>query len=142
MEDLMLMELYCENNPLLQKQPVSAIQEEEVWSLKEIAARFIFSQLTKEDSILRTAVKQNLEACNILSKKQECAQCGQGFLNMWLECVRFVNVRQSIVYVPTKRIKSAEYVLNTMASIDIRSGALWVAIPQFPQSPLPIGILG
>ncbi|XP_039382076.1 leucine-rich repeat-containing protein 69 isoform X3 [Mauremys reevesii] len=96
MEDLMLMELYCEDNPLLQKQPVSAIQEEEVWSLKEIAARFIFSQLTKEDSILHTAVKQNLEACNILSKKQECAQCGQGFLNIWLECVRFVNVRQKM----------------------------------------------
>ncbi|XP_053874056.1 leucine-rich repeat-containing protein 69 isoform X2 [Malaclemys terrapin pileata] len=96
MEDLMLMELYCEDNPLLQKQPVSAIQEEEVWSLKEIAARLIFSQLTKEDSILHTAVKQNLEACSILSKKQECAQCGQGFLNIWLECVRFVNVRQKM----------------------------------------------
>uniref|UniRef100_A0A8C8RPB1 Leucine-rich repeat protein SHOC-2 n=1 Tax=Pelusios castaneus TaxID=367368 RepID=A0A8C8RPB1_9SAUR len=91
MEDLMLMELYCEDNPLLQKHPVSAIQEEEVWSLKEIAARFIFSQLTKEDSILHTSIKQNLEACNILSKKQVCAQCGQGFLNIWLECVRFVN---------------------------------------------------
>nr|XP_048697143.1 leucine-rich repeat-containing protein 69 isoform X2 [Caretta caretta] len=96
MEDLMLMELYCEDNPLLQKQPVSAIQEEEVWSLKEIVARFIFSQLTKEDSILHTAVKKNLEACNILSKKQECAQCGQGFLNTWLECVRFVNVGQKM----------------------------------------------
>ncbi|XP_038247032.1 leucine-rich repeat-containing protein 69 isoform X2 [Dermochelys coriacea] len=96
MEDLMLMELYCEDNPLLQKQPLSAIQEEEVWSLKEIVARFIFSQLTKEDSILHTSVKQNLEACNILSKKQECAQCGQGFLNIWLECVRFVNVRQKM----------------------------------------------
>ncbi|EMP39907.1 hypothetical protein UY3_02858 [Chelonia mydas] len=46
---------------------------------------------------------------------------------------------QLIVYVPTKRSKSAECDLNTGASIDSWSGALWVAIPQ---SPLPIGILG
>ncbi|EMP40655.1 Cytochrome b5 [Chelonia mydas] len=44
----------------------------------------------------------------------------------------------SIVYVPPKRIKS-ECVLN---AVDLRSGALWVAIPQFLQSPLPVGILG
>ncbi|EMP29368.1 GPI mannosyltransferase 4 [Chelonia mydas] len=52
------------------------------------------------------------------------------------------DISQSIVYVPTKRIKSTKCVLNTVASIDLWSGALWVAIPQFPQSPLPIGILG
>ncbi|EMP37741.1 Testis-expressed protein 14 [Chelonia mydas] len=49
---------------------------------------------------------------------------------------------RSIVYVPTKRIKSVECILATVASIDSQSGALWEAIPQFPQSPLPIGILG
>ncbi|EMP36831.1 hypothetical protein UY3_05997 [Chelonia mydas] len=46
---------------------------------------------------------------------------------------------QLIVYVHTKRIKSAECILTTVASIDLQKGALWVAIPQ---SPLPIGILG
>ncbi|EMP42443.1 hypothetical protein UY3_00282 [Chelonia mydas] len=49
-----------------------------------------------------------------------------------------LRTQQSIAYVHTKRIKSAECVLTTVASIDIRSGTLWVAIPQFP----PIGILG
>ncbi|EMP35808.1 hypothetical protein UY3_07045 [Chelonia mydas] len=49
---------------------------------------------------------------------------------------------QLIVYVPTKRIKSVECILTTVASIDSQSGALWEAIPQFPQSPLPVGILG
>ncbi|EMP32182.1 Pentatricopeptide repeat-containing protein 3, partial [Chelonia mydas] len=31
---------------------------------------------------------------------------------------------------------------SNKASVDFRSVALWVPIPQFPQSPLPIGILG
>ncbi|EMP31512.1 hypothetical protein UY3_11365 [Chelonia mydas] len=48
----------------------------------------------------------------------------------------------SIAYVHTKCIKSVECILTTMASIDLWSGALWVASPQFPQSPPPIGILG
>ncbi|EMP32411.1 Retinoblastoma-associated protein [Chelonia mydas] len=58
------------------------------------------------------------------------------------ELMKDRHLDQSIVYVPTKRIKLAECVLTTVASIDLRSGALWVAIPQFAQSPLPIGILG
>uniref|UniRef100_A0A674JSM6 Sushi domain-containing protein n=1 Tax=Terrapene triunguis TaxID=2587831 RepID=A0A674JSM6_9SAUR len=41
-----------------------------------------------------------------------------------------------------KTINSAECVHSTEASIDFRSVALWVAIPQFLRSPPPIGILG
>ncbi|EMP26929.1 hypothetical protein UY3_16006 [Chelonia mydas] len=41
-----------------------------------------------------------------------------------------------------KCINSAECFHSTEARVDFRSVALWVAIPQFPQSPLPIGILG
>lgn len=33
---LQLEELYCEDNPLLQKNPVSAIQEEDILTLKVI----------------------------------------------------------------------------------------------------------
>ncbi|EMP24016.1 hypothetical protein UY3_18960 [Chelonia mydas] len=41
-----------------------------------------------------------------------------------------------------KCINSVECFHSTEARVDFRSVALWVAIPQFPQSPLPIGILG
>ncbi|EMP25006.1 hypothetical protein UY3_17902 [Chelonia mydas] len=51
----------------------------------------------------------------------------------------------SSVCVPTenaKCINSVECFHSTEARVNFRSVALWVAIPQFPQSPLPIGILG
>ncbi|EMP32793.1 hypothetical protein UY3_10065 [Chelonia mydas] len=41
-----------------------------------------------------------------------------------------------------KCINSAERFHSTEVRVNFRSIALWVAIPQFPQSPLPIGILG
>ncbi|XP_061463250.1 leucine-rich repeat-containing protein 69 isoform X2 [Rhineura floridana] len=94
MEDLELEELYCENNPLLQKHPVSAVQEEDILTLKELTARFILDQLENKNFSLHRAIKQNLEAQNMLSHKRECAQCGHGFLGMWLECVQFVDVKQ------------------------------------------------
>lgn len=34
MADLQLEELYCEDNPLLQKHPVHAVQEEDILTLK------------------------------------------------------------------------------------------------------------
>ncbi|XP_019383458.1 PREDICTED: leucine-rich repeat-containing protein 69 isoform X2 [Gavialis gangeticus] len=97
MEDLLLMELkelYCEDNPLLQKQPVCAIQEEDILSLTEMAARFILRELNEKDSVLQTAVKQNPEVGNLLSEKHVCAVCGQAFLTTRLECVCFVHVKQ------------------------------------------------
>ncbi|XP_053251653.1 leucine-rich repeat-containing protein 69 [Podarcis raffonei] len=94
MEDLELEELYCESNPLLQKHPVSAIQEEDILTLKELTARFILDQLEKKNFNLHRALKQNLNAQKMLAHKQECAQCRRGFLGMWLECVQFVDIRQ------------------------------------------------
>ncbi|XP_015261540.1 PREDICTED: leucine-rich repeat-containing protein 69 [Gekko japonicus] len=96
MQDLELVELYCEGNPLLRKHPVCAIQEEDVLTLKEITARFILAQLKSSNLSLRRAMKQNTEAKEILSQQRECAQCGYGFLNMWLECVQFVDVKQQM----------------------------------------------
>ncbi|XP_039209898.1 leucine-rich repeat-containing protein 69 isoform X2 [Crotalus tigris] len=98
---LQLEELFCEDNPLLQKNPVSAIQEEDILTLKEITARFIFTQLENENPLLCRAVKQNPQAQNLLSQRQECAQCGHSFLSMWLECVRFIDIKQ-------KRMKTSK----------------------------------
>ncbi|XP_044279705.1 leucine-rich repeat-containing protein 69 [Varanus komodoensis] len=93
-EELELEELYCEGNPLFQKNPVSAVQEEDILTLKEVTARFIFTQLENKNCYLQTAIKQNLEVQKLLSHKQECVHCGCGFLGMWLECVQFVDVKQ------------------------------------------------
>ncbi|XP_025023572.1 leucine-rich repeat-containing protein 69 [Python bivittatus] len=98
---LQLEELYCEDNPLLQKNPVSAIQEDDILTLKEITARFIFTQLENRNLLLCTAIKGNLKAQNMLSQRQECAQCGHSFLSMWLECVHFIDVKQ-------KRMKTSK----------------------------------
>ncbi|EMP39715.1 hypothetical protein UY3_03099 [Chelonia mydas] len=52
---------------------------------------------------------------------------------------------KGVTYIDVKNancINSAECFHSTEARVDFRSVALWVAIPQFPQSPLPIGILG
>ncbi|KAM4689670.1 leucine-rich repeat-containing protein 69 [Discoglossus pictus] len=91
-----LKELYCEENPLLQKEPISAVQEEDVLSLKEITARLILRDLQSRDSFLREQIKQHPEAGVMLSTKNVCALCGQWFLDMWLECVKFVNVKKGM----------------------------------------------
>ncbi|KAJ6663943.1 hypothetical protein lerEdw1_008897 [Lerista edwardsae] len=95
MDELELKELYCEDNPLLEKRPVYAIQEEDILTLKEITARFIFTHLKNNNLSLDRAIKQNSKVQYILSGQRDCAHCGCGFLNMWLECVQFVAVKQS-----------------------------------------------
>ncbi|XP_053102042.1 leucine-rich repeat-containing protein 69 isoform X2 [Hemicordylus capensis] len=94
MDDLTLEELYCEDNPLLEKYPVHAIQEKDVLTLKEITARFILAHLKDKDLFLQRAIKKNSEVQKILSEQRECVQCGYGFLSMWLECVQFVDIKQ------------------------------------------------
>lgn len=94
MDELKLKELYCEDNPLLEKHPVFAIQEEDILTLKEITARFILAHLKDKNFFLEKALKQNSEVQDLLSGRQYCAHCGSAFLNMWLECVHFVAVKQ------------------------------------------------
>ncbi|XP_075067502.1 leucine-rich repeat-containing protein 69 isoform X2 [Mixophyes fleayi] len=96
MHEVPLQELYCEENPLLQKQPVSAIQDEEILSLKEIAARFVLSQLQSRDSCLREQISYYPEARTLLSSRNICALCGKWFLDMWLECVKFVELKKKM----------------------------------------------
>ncbi|KAM4704945.1 leucine-rich repeat-containing protein 69 [Rhinophrynus dorsalis] len=96
MHTVPLTELYCEENPLLQKNPVSAIQQEETLSLKEITARLILRHIQCQDSLLQQQIKQHPEARKILSSRNVCALCGRWFLDMWLECVTFVDIKKKM----------------------------------------------
>ncbi|EMP34436.1 Protein sprouty like protein 2 [Chelonia mydas] len=110
------------------------------------------------DGIIRVQPKSEFKSSELkpLSKEDlgmhayRCEDCGKCYGYVYTtklgRCYRSrfleIDFIQLIAYVNTKRIKSTECILTTMASIDLWSGALWVAIPQFPQSLPPIGILG
>ncbi|XP_075682112.1 leucine-rich repeat-containing protein 69 isoform X2 [Rhinoderma darwinii] len=97
MHEMPLLELYCEENPLLQREPVSAIQDEEILSLKEITARHILNLLQNGSALsLREQIKYYPDARRLLSSRNVCALCGKWFLDMWLECVQFVDVKKKM----------------------------------------------
>ncbi|KAM5157780.1 leucine-rich repeat-containing protein 69 [Mantella aurantiaca] len=96
MHEVPLQELHCEENPLLRREPVSAIQDEEILPLKEIAARFILNHVQDRDSLLRELIQHYPEAKAILSSRNVCALCGKWFLDMWLECVKFVDIKKKM----------------------------------------------
>lgn len=97
MQEIPLQELYCEENPLLLKEPVSAIQDEEILSLKEITARHILNHLQNGSSLLlREQIKYFPDARRLLSGRNVCALCGKWFLDMWLECVKFVDIKKKM----------------------------------------------
>ncbi|XP_036788367.2 leucine-rich repeat-containing protein 69 isoform X2 [Manis pentadactyla] len=87
---LKLRELYCEENPLFLKQPVTAIKQEDVWSLQEITSRFIMNQLAANNPFLMQAITWHPQVRDIISQGRKCAICGNFFLAIWLECVEFV----------------------------------------------------
>ncbi|XP_069813464.1 leucine-rich repeat-containing protein 69 [Dendropsophus ebraccatus] len=96
MHEISLQELYCEENPLLLKEPVSAVQDEEILSLKEITARLILTHLQNGSFLLREQIKYYPDARRLLSGRNVCALCGKWFLDMWLECVKFVDVKKKM----------------------------------------------
>uniref|UniRef100_G3TM93 Leucine rich repeat containing 69 n=1 Tax=Loxodonta africana TaxID=9785 RepID=G3TM93_LOXAF len=89
-QNLKLKEFYCEGNPLLLRQPVHAVIQDEVWSLQEIASRFVMNQLAENNPLLMQAVEHYPQIKDIISRGKECAICGKSFVTTWLECVEFV----------------------------------------------------
>ncbi|XP_073488037.1 leucine-rich repeat-containing protein 69 [Aquarana catesbeiana] len=96
LNEVPLQELYCEENPLLKREPVTAIQDEEILSLKEMTARFILHHVQDRDSLIRQQILYYPEAKTILSSRNICALCGTWFLDMWLECVKFVDIKKKM----------------------------------------------
>ncbi|XP_023581855.1 leucine-rich repeat-containing protein 69 isoform X2 [Trichechus manatus latirostris] len=89
-QNLQLKEFYCEGNPLVLRQPVHAVEQEDVWSLQEIASRFVMNQLAENNPLLMQAIECYPQIRNIISRGKECAICGKSFLTTCLECVEFV----------------------------------------------------
>ncbi|XP_052031393.1 leucine-rich repeat-containing protein 69 [Apodemus sylvaticus] len=89
-QDLKLREFYCEGNPLFLKRPIVAPQPKDLWTLREIAARFVLCLLNEEDPLIMDAIESYPEVKEKLSKAKKCAICRNPFLSEWLECVYFV----------------------------------------------------
>ncbi|XP_037358584.1 leucine-rich repeat-containing protein 69 isoform X2 [Talpa occidentalis] len=89
-QNLKLREFYCEGNPLFLKEPVKAVNQYAVWSLQEIISRYVMKELARNNPILTEAIQWYPQIRNILSKARKCAICGEFFLTVWLECVKFV----------------------------------------------------
>ncbi|XP_032761514.1 leucine-rich repeat-containing protein 69 isoform X1 [Rattus rattus] len=89
-QDLKLSEFYCEGNPLFLKNPIYAPQPKDLWTLREIAARFVLSQLEENNPLITDAIECYPEVKDKLSKAKKCSICRKPFLSEWLECVYFV----------------------------------------------------
>ncbi|XP_042779462.1 leucine-rich repeat-containing protein 69 isoform X2 [Panthera leo] len=89
-QNLKLREFYCEGNPLFLKEPVTAVQQDDVWSLQEITSRFIMNELSEKNPFVMQAITWHPLVKNIMSQRRKCAICGKYFLTIWLECVEFV----------------------------------------------------
>ncbi|XP_072112960.1 uncharacterized protein lrrc69 isoform X2 [Mobula birostris] len=92
--ELKLEEFYFEQNPLLEKNLVSSIQQNEVLTLQEITARYILDELTSNS--FNSDFEYYPELRKILKNASRCAVCQRSFLNTWLECVKFVDLTQKI----------------------------------------------
>ncbi|XP_051011849.1 leucine-rich repeat-containing protein 69 [Acomys russatus] len=88
-QNLKLREFYCEGNPLFVKRPISANQPKDIWTLREIAARFVLLQLEENNPLILNDIENYPETKDTISKAKKCAVCTKPFLSEWLECVQF-----------------------------------------------------
>ncbi|CAF0754347.1 unnamed protein product [Didymodactylos carnosus] len=104
---LNLNEFHYENNPLLVRAPIHSVQEQEILNLKELCARQTMRELRYTSSTvpanetyarqqkLRDEIQQSKRAKEILMQCTECQFCHNYFLNTWLECVEYLDVRKT-----------------------------------------------
>ncbi|CAO2581167.1 Leucine-rich repeat-containing protein 69 [Lemmus lemmus] len=90
-QNLKLKEFYCEGNPLFLKRSIIATQPKDIWTLREIAARFVLGQLDENNQLIMNAIELYPETKDELSKARRCALCRKHFISEWLECVQFVS---------------------------------------------------
>lgn len=98
--DLPECRLLCEMNPLVEEVPVGAIKEDQPLALGEIAARMVMNWSRKNDTLQKL-----LSEFPALQSSGRCYICGNNFLSVWLECVKFTNVETAgLISCTTKRL--------------------------------------
>ena len=85
--DLPECRLLCEMNPLVEEVPVGAIKEDQPLALGEISARMVMNWSRKNDTLEKLLIE-----FPALQSSGRCYICGNKFLSVWLECVKFTNV--------------------------------------------------
>ena len=88
---MFLNELYCESNLLLEKITTTSIQEPEILSLRELTARFLMKELKNRSSVVQKTIHFYPKVKEIISESSKCPVCLELFLDIWLECVKFVS---------------------------------------------------
>ncbi|KAG5264520.1 hypothetical protein AALO_G00255150 [Alosa alosa] len=93
---LALEELLCEGNSLVHAELMTSVQEIEVLSLKELAAREVLMEKRNQCSVVHRTLPLYPELVSMLSQWGWCAVCHKPFLTTWLECVQFVNLKKDM----------------------------------------------
>ncbi|KAL6456852.1 hypothetical protein MHYP_G00338150 [Metynnis hypsauchen] len=93
---LALEELFFEGNNLVKFELFESTQEQEVFSLKELAARLILKEDLSKSSVVSRALRFSPDLQTMLSRWGRCAVCFQPFHTTWLECVQFINLRKDM----------------------------------------------
>ncbi|TNN85698.1 Leucine-rich repeat-containing protein 69 [Liparis tanakae] len=91
---LPLRELYYEGNGFVRCEPMSSVQDVEVLTLKELAARFVLQEDRKKCSLVHTRLPHYPTLTALLDDCSCCAFCRKPFLGTWLECVHFINLKK------------------------------------------------
>jgi hypothetical protein len=97
---LKLTEFYAERNALVERAPIKSIQQREILSLKELCARRAMKELrqttlTIHTRFLREHLPSLSRAKEIIMQCTQCPFCHGYFLNTWLECVEFIDIRRA-----------------------------------------------
>ncbi|XP_012724104.2 leucine-rich repeat-containing protein 69 isoform X1 [Fundulus heteroclitus] len=93
---LPLRELYCEENGLVQCELVPLLENTELLSLKELAARFVLQEDRKKSSLIHLKLPHYPDLSDLLASRGRCAVCQSPFLTTWLECVHFISLEKDM----------------------------------------------
>ncbi|XP_067112357.1 leucine-rich repeat-containing protein 69 [Osmerus mordax] len=93
---MILRKLHCEDNNFVPCEPIESVQEVEVLSLKELAARLILVEDRDQFSVVHEALLCHPTLASTLQGWGLCGLCSLPFLTTWLECVQFINLHKDM----------------------------------------------
>uniref|UniRef100_A0A671V0N0 Leucine rich repeat containing 69 n=1 Tax=Sparus aurata TaxID=8175 RepID=A0A671V0N0_SPAAU len=115
---LPLRELHCEGNRFVRCEPMSAVQDAEVLSLKELVARFVLLEDRIRSSLVHRMLPHYPALTALAAAGSCCELCLNPFLTTWLECVHFISPKKdmkmtSVRVVPVRALLCSYKCLNT-----------------------------